>query len=53
MNAQTNAPPDEIAAFCQRWRVAELALFGSVLRDAKLQDAVIRLIEPLPSPEAE
>jgi predicted nucleotidyltransferase len=22
-----------IASFCQRWRIAELALFGSVLRD--------------------
>ena len=25
--------PDEIEAFCKRWHVAELALFGSVLRD--------------------
>ncbi len=24
---------DEIAAFCKRWQVTELALFGSVLRD--------------------
>lgn len=27
------APPHAIAAFCRRWRVEELALFGSVLRD--------------------
>jgi predicted nucleotidyltransferase len=26
-------PGDQIAAFCQRWKVTELALFGSVLRD--------------------
>jgi predicted nucleotidyltransferase len=26
-------PQDKIAAFCQKWRVVELALFGSVLRD--------------------
>ena len=26
-------PPDGIAAFCERWQVAELALFGSVVRD--------------------
>ncbi len=26
-------PQDKIADFCQRWHVAELALFGSVLRD--------------------
>jgi len=25
-------PRDQIAAFCQRWRVSELALFGSALR---------------------
>ena len=24
---------DQIASFCQRWMVAEMALFGSVLRD--------------------
>ena len=27
------ALPDEVAAFCKRWRVLEMALFGSVLRD--------------------
>ncbi len=26
-------PMAEIRAFCQRWRITELALFGSVLRD--------------------
>lgn len=26
-------PRDKIAAFCKRWQVTELALFGSVLRD--------------------
>ena len=33
MNVDTDASQDEIAAFCVRWRVAELALFGSALRD--------------------
>ena len=28
-----NVPQDEIDSFCQRWRVAELAVFGSVLRE--------------------
>ncbi|MCZ7541207.1 MAG: nucleotidyltransferase family protein [Anaerolineae bacterium] len=28
-----NLPMQEIAAFCQRWNIAQLALFGSVLRD--------------------
>lgn len=26
-------PSEELAAFCERWQIAELALFGSVLRD--------------------
>lgn len=26
-------PRDEIAAFCRKWRVRELSLFGSVLRE--------------------
>lgn len=26
-------PQVEISEFCRRWRIAELALFGSVLRD--------------------
>lgn len=33
MNAHIDVPRDEIAAFCQRWQVTELALFGSMLRD--------------------
>lgn len=28
-----NLPMEKIAAFCDRWQVTELALFGSVLRD--------------------
>jgi predicted nucleotidyltransferase len=27
------ATPEQIAAFCRRWQIAELALFGSVVRD--------------------
>jgi predicted nucleotidyltransferase len=26
-------PRDELAAFCRRWQITELALFGSALRD--------------------
>jgi predicted nucleotidyltransferase len=33
MVAQVPIPNDRLAAFCQRWKVAELSLFGSVLRD--------------------
>jgi hypothetical protein len=31
--ARSDLPPDRIAAFCCKWNIAELALFGSVLRD--------------------
>ena len=33
MKIPLDAPRDRIAAFCRRWRITELALFGSVLRD--------------------
>lgn len=32
MDPRMDTSLDEIAAFCGRWRVTELALFGSVLR---------------------
>lgn len=31
--ARVDLPSEQIAAFCERWYVVELALFGSVLRD--------------------
>ena len=33
MTVRIAIPADGIAAFCERWQVTELALFGSVLRD--------------------
>ncbi len=33
MSARMNIPEKELAVFCRRWRITELALFGSVLRD--------------------
>lgn len=33
MNPKISISKDQIAAFCKRWQVTELALFGSVLRD--------------------
>ncbi len=33
MNANVQIPTREIADFCERWQVTELALFGSALRD--------------------
>ena len=31
--SRLRASPNDIAAFCQRWHIVELALFGSILRD--------------------
>lgn len=33
MTSQIAIPSDRIAGFCRRWQIAELALFGSVVRD--------------------
>ena len=33
MSVQLSYAPEEIEELCQRWKVKELALFGSVLRD--------------------
>lgn len=33
MSTRIALPSDELAAFCERWQITELALFGSVLRD--------------------
>ncbi len=35
---------DAITAFCQRWRIAELAFFGSVLRDDFRPDSDIDVL---------
>lgn len=32
-HAKLQATDEQISAFCRRWRIAELALFGSVLRE--------------------
>ena len=33
MNAQVHLDKDALAAFCCKWRIRELSLFGSALRD--------------------
>ncbi|GAB4470825.1 MAG: nucleotidyltransferase family protein [Elainellaceae cyanobacterium] len=37
-------PEDKLAEFCQRWKVSELALFGSVLRDDFRPDSDIDVL---------
>lgn len=33
MSLQIEVPKEKVVAFCERWQIAELAFFGSVLRD--------------------
>jgi hypothetical protein len=33
MNAQVQLDRDALAAFCRKWRIRELSIFGSALRD--------------------
>ncbi len=44
MTARISLQSDRIAAFCERWQVTELALFGSVLRDDFGPDSDIDLL---------
>lgn len=37
-------PSNEIAEFCKRWRIRELALFGSALRDDFRQDSDLDIL---------
>jgi predicted nucleotidyltransferase len=44
MVAGLNATSEELGAFCRRWKVAELALFGSALRDDFGPDSDVDLL---------
>ena len=33
VSLRIKVPREEVIAFCERWQIAELAFFGSVLRD--------------------
>ena len=37
-------PHDQLTEFCQRWKVRELALFGSVLRDDFRPDSDVDIL---------
>jgi len=39
-----HASPTQIAEFCQRWKITEFALFGSVLRDDFRPDSDIDVL---------
>jgi predicted nucleotidyltransferase len=44
-------PMEEIAAFCQRWRISEFALFGSVVHEGFRPDSDIDVLVTF-APEA-
>ncbi len=44
LNPKIEIPQDKIVGFCRRWRIAEFALFGSVLRDDFRPDSDIDIL---------
>ena len=44
MNAQIQTPRGDLQAFCERWGVVELALFGSALRDELGPDSDVDIL---------
>ena len=44
MTVHIDIPRDEVAAFCRRWQITELALFGSVLREDFRQDSDVDVL---------
>ena len=44
MSAHIDFRPDDISAFCQRWQIVELALFGSVLRDDFVSESDVDIL---------
>jgi len=52
MSAKIPIPREKIAEFCGRWKITELALFGSVLRDDFRPDSDVDVLVTF-APEAE
>ena len=52
MSAKIPIPQEKIAEFCRRWKITELALFGSVLRDDFRPDSDVDVLVTF-APEAE
>ena len=51
INGRLEVPEEAIAAFCERWKVTEIAVFGSVLRDdfgpESDVDVLVRFAQPV------
>ena len=41
---QIDIPHEQVAEFCRRWKIAELSLFGSVLRDDFRNDSDVDVL---------
>jgi predicted nucleotidyltransferase len=52
MNARIPVDCNKIAEFCRRWKIAEFALFGSVLRDDFRLDSDVDVLVTF-APDAE
>ena len=52
LNLPITVPERELDAFCRRWKITELALFGSVLRDDFNADSDVDLLVSF-APEAD
>jgi predicted nucleotidyltransferase len=52
MSAKFPIPREKIAEFCGRWKITELALFGSVVRDDFRPDSDVDVLVTF-TPEAE
>jgi len=46
-------PKEKVAEFCRKWRIRELALFGSVLRDDFGDDSDIDVLVTFPEREVD
>ena len=44
IKAAVELPREQLSAFCRRWRITELALFGSALRDDFRPDSDVDLL---------
>jgi len=44
LDPKINLPRKEIEAFCRKWKIKELALFGSVLRDDFRPDSDVDIL---------
>jgi len=44
MNARIEIDPNQLAEFCRRWRISELAVFGSVLHESFREDSDVDVL---------